>query len=185
MCRNLRIQSKIKQKDVAAAVGIRPSTYSNLESSQFRVVNVEKAWRLARFFGLDGEQADLFIAAHGKTELSDYAKNSRDRWQKRNTQRSKARRAEALERALIDLLAVTFSLAADDTQLCTCTFGGGSAGDPDRPCEVCSALGQLNLPAFESRDKSTAQLIELQARLDREAAARAAAKSADGQAAAP
>lgn len=167
MCRNLRVSRNLKQREVAEAIGISVSTYANMESSPWRVVSEEKVIRLANFYGLAQAVFDELLERWSKTELSEYGKQSRERWEKRNAQRSKAKRAAALERALIDVLAVTFEVSdSAGVPPCRCTFGG-------EVCEVCAALAILGAPPFTTTEAAVENLAALQRRIENEAAAAA------------
>lgn len=164
MCRNLRISRNFRQRRVAEAIGVKTSTYANLESSPYRVVGIEKAERIAEFYNLDQAARDELVARWSKTELSEFGKQSRERWEKRNAQRSKAKRAAALERCLIDVLAVLFANTnSDDVELCLCTFG-------EPLCEVCAALAILGAPAYTTLEAAVENLAALQRRIERDAA---------------
>lgn len=172
MCRTLRKEKGLKLREVADAVGIKSSTYGNVESSPFKVIGAEKVVKLIRLYGLPPDRAAELSAAWERVPLSEYGEKIRERWRKRNTQRSTAKRVPALEEALIELLFAQIGDHGDNS--CRCGFDGKLEGS-DRACEVCEALQVLGLPAFTSADKATEALQRMIGK--REAAREAKAAS--------
>lgn len=151
MCRTLRIKKGLKLREVAAAIGIAPSTYGNVESSRVKVIGSHRVSRLVELYSLSPGQAAELAAAWERTPLSDYGEKVRESWRKRNTQRSQIRRVPGLESALVELLFLQIADHGDDT--CRCGFDG-KLEDSDRACEVCEAMAALGLPAFTTADKA-------------------------------
>src|ERR1051325_9940880 len=100
MCRALRVQKGLKQREVAVAMGIKLSTYGNVESSRWKVVNRARAARLRAFYRRpprpvghnwvsavrcrrtprserkDGQKQTLIEARHGAMTASSYRSSS-------------------------------------------------------------------------------------------------------------
>jgi transcriptional regulator with XRE-family HTH domain len=143
LCRNLRIERGLKQREVAAQIGIELSTYGNLESSRFKVISDRRAEKLSKFYGLAGDAHDAFMAASQRCPLSPGGEIRRATWAKRNTQRAKAKSHDALKLALINLLGAHL-MALPDSDLCACEFGGAA-------CPTCAALESVGLPPFAAQ----------------------------------
>jgi transcriptional regulator with XRE-family HTH domain len=169
MCRDLRIRKGLKQREVAEHLGVRPSTYGNVESSPHKVIRREKAIRLAELYRLPPTGAAELLAAWDRCPLSAYSVRQRAHWEKRNLHRSKAKMHDRLQIALCELLGVHIA-AVPDEQVCVCVQDFVE----DSVCEVCTALELLGLDRFAgSRAATTGQLAALQDKLE---AARAAAQ---------
>jgi transcriptional regulator with XRE-family HTH domain len=157
LCRDLRIAHGLKQREVASGIGISPGAYGNLESSPFKVVRKDKAKKIAELYRLDVKASSDLMAAWERCPLSEGGEKRRAIWQQKNAQRSKAKRHDALEVALCEMLGVHIG-AMDEDKICVCEF----AGDP---CEVCAALGVLGLDPYSTRDNAITQLAKLQEKL--------------------
>lgn len=139
-CRNLRIERGLKQREVASAIGIKLSTYGNMESSRFKVISERRAEQLSGFYGIGKEDHDKMMDASRNCPLSPGGEIRRATWKKRNTQRSKAKGHDALKLALVNLLGAHM-MALPDSDLCSCEFGGAV-------CPTCAALESVGLPPF-------------------------------------
>lgn len=172
LCRELRISRNLKQRDVAAVIGVRPATYGNVESSPYKVVRQERVEALAKFYGLAQADRLRLLEAWEQTPVSPYSARQREQWAKQNLVRSKARNYERLQLALVETLAVLVTRDKDPDSLCYCEFGGGTAADPHRACELCSALEALGLDRWTTLDRTITQLSQLQDKLEAAAEAR-------------
>ena len=155
MCRALRVQKGLKQREVAVAMGIKLSTYGNVESSRWKVVNRDKAARLVAFYRLSPDDAAALLEAWDRCPLSPHAEKRKERWAKTNAYRSKARSHDGLKLSVVELLGLHL-MAMPDDQVCIC--------DADSVCSVCSALERVGLDRFTPlrRDRILARLVTLQ-----------------------
>lgn len=62
--RAYRAMADLKQKDLANAIGVNPSTMSHWESGDGQI-DLEKAWRIADFYGISLDQLAGRIAPAG------------------------------------------------------------------------------------------------------------------------
>lgn len=168
MCRELRVQKGLKQREVAEFIGVKLSTYGNVESAPHRVIREEKAARIAELYHLDPVRRAALILAWARTPLSEYSEKQRASWRRRSAYRSKAAGYDRLQASLVEM--VSFVLAvAPAGQLCTCGLDGKSESDSTRACELCTALEALGLPAFTTAEDATAQIAALHDKLHAEA----------------
>lgn len=158
MCRTLRIQKGLKQREVAEAIGVKGSTYGNVESSQWKVINRDRAAKLIGLYGLDPQRAALLLSAWDRCPISPGGEKRREFWKKRNELRSKARNHDPLKLALVELLGLHL-MAVPDAEVCACDFG--------QVCGVCNALERVGLPPFTpaDRDKIMTQLVKIREKL--------------------
>jgi len=140
ICRNLRIERALKQRQVAEAIGVKLATYGNLESSRFKVISDRRAEALSGFYGLSAEDHERLMLASAACPLSPGGEIRRATWAKLNTQRSKAKNHDALKLALVNLLGAHL-MALPDADLCSCEFGAAA-------CPTCAALESVGLPPF-------------------------------------
>jgi transcriptional regulator with XRE-family HTH domain len=165
MARSLRILHRKKQREVAAAIGIQPSTYGNLESSSFKIVRRERVDDLSRLYKLDAAQHEALVAAWEAAPISEYSKKQRDGWAKRNEARSKGRRLDMVQAALCDLLDAIVSSAAMGEpcpSTCACVAPDAFVDEPGRTCELCSAFHALGFPdGWVSSEVAGARIAEL------------------------
>lgn len=145
ICRNLRIAKGYKQREVAAAIGIELSSYSNVESSRWRTIGIRRVERLIGFYGLNAEQAGRVMSAWEACPLSPEGEKQLGLLAKRREYRAKARGHEPLRLALVELLGAHL-MALPDAEICTCEFG-------EPLCATCNALERLVLPAFSPADR--------------------------------
>lgn len=170
MCRELRIQHNLKQREVAERIGVKPSTYGNVESSAFKVIRAERVAKLIALYRLPPDRASAFSAAFERCPLSPYGEKQRKTWDRRNKMRSKAKNHDNLQYWLC-IVAGTIVTFFDEP--CACpkddeSFGGGQDDDP---CEVCGSMLALGLDSYTTKPAALEQLSALQAKLE---AARAA-----------
>lgn len=138
MCRNLRRDRGLKQREVAAAIGVELATYSNAESSRFKVIRDSRAETLSGFYGLGKEDHERLMALSRACPLSPGGEKRRAAWAKRNTLRAKAKSHDEIKLALVNLLGAHL-MALPDSDLCSCEFGGEA-------CPTCAALESVGLP---------------------------------------
>ena len=179
MCHNLRVQGRLKLRQVADAIGIAPSSAGNVEYSRFRVISDEKAARLADFYKLGPKTyptRDAFMAASAALPISEYTANQRERWKVGNEQRSKSRRYELLFEAVNNL--VCMHAAFGDP--CTCTPAVAESFDEPAvagvTCALCQACQAMGIPEGYGDSRVVLDRIgKLYAARDAKAAAKAAA----------
>jgi len=167
MARDLRVKKGLRQRQVAQLIGIAPSTYANLESSPNRVIREDRAELLAKVHGLCEAERMALMDAWRRAPLSEYALRQRDRWAARNKLRSKARNYDRMQLALVELLGLFIGFVPKPGSYCNCAFGGGTAEDPTRSCELCSALEALGfLGGFSDKDELVMRLSKMQDELE-------------------
>lgn len=156
--RGLRVSRGLRQRNVAEAVELSPSTIGNAESAPHRVLGRDAAVRLASFFKLNEADVASLLAAWEETPLSEYSIKQQEYWKKRNELRSKAKNHDPLKLALVELLGLHL-MALPDAEICACDFG--------TVCGVCAALERVGLPPFTpaDRDKILTQLVKIRERL--------------------
>lgn len=168
LCRNLRVNHKpyLKQREVAKAIGIAPSTYGNVESSMYMVVGQSAAHRIANFYELNGPDRDHLLAAWRKLPLSPYGEKRKKEFSRRNAMRSKAKLADKLKRSLAECLGLMLPQFSEvnEGKVCACAF------DSDELCEVCMALDNLGLDTYTTLDKAISDIAGLQSKLEAERA---------------
>lgn len=150
LCRELRVKNGLKQREVADAIGVKHSTYGNVESSRFKIIGSHKVAKLIKLYSLPPDQAAKLSAAWERVPLSQYGERAREMWRKRNLQRSLAKRVPALEDALVQVICLQIADHGDDT--CRCGFDGKLEGT-DRACEICEGLVALGLPTFTTAEE--------------------------------
>lgn len=158
-CRALRISKVLKQREVAAAIGVKLSTYGNVESSRWKVINRDKAMKLAAFYRLSPADTAALLTDWEACPLSPGGEKRREVWKRTNEFRSKARNHDKLKAALVDLLGVHL-MALPDAELCSCEFG-------EPTCPLCTSLERLGLDAYNpaDRERLLARLAKLQEQL--------------------
>lgn len=166
LCRALRNRKGLKQREVAVQIGIKPATYGNVESSRWKVIRRDRVPALAAALGATAEEASQLMDAWDRWPFSAYSERQRERWAKRNALRSKVRQHDVLQRSLIEVILLLIGVAPDPDSLCNCEFGGGTADDPSRSCELCEALEALGLDSYISRQRTIEQLLKLHDRLE-------------------
>jgi transcriptional regulator with XRE-family HTH domain len=169
------------QASLAAAIGVAPSTYGNVESSNYVIIREDRALALARYFGLDDIATSEFIAAWKELPVSDYAKSLRKSWAKKSELRGKVKAHDRMALCLTEIISLLFSVTGDPGTLCICEFDAGAfdtgpgtgkhPSDPTRPCELCYALQALGLEGWTFTEDVTAKLMALQEKLERKSAA--------------
>lgn len=154
LCRQLRTEKRLKQREVAEKIGIAASTYGNVESSPYKVVGLDKVERLINFYDIRGSQlaADL-RSSWERVPLSPYGEKQRKGWERRNRMRSKAKHHDRLMVSLVEVIGA-FLPHIPDREVCACSFGAPA-------CELCAALENLGLDGFASKDKTLDQLAKL------------------------
>jgi transcriptional regulator with XRE-family HTH domain len=158
MCRTLRIRKGLKQREVAAAIGVKNSTYGNVESSQWKVINRDRAAKLIGLYGLNPTMASQLLDAWDRCPISPGGQKRKEFWQKRNELRSKAKNHDPLKLALVELLGLHL-MAVPDNEVCACDFG--------TVCGVCSALARVGIDPFTpaDRDRILTQLVKIQEKM--------------------
>lgn len=174
MCRELRVNKRLKQREVAEGIGVKLSTVGNIESSPWKVVGIDKVNRMVEFFQLPPDRAAELRSAWERVPLSEYGAKQRESWQRRNKMRSKAKHYDKVQRSLAEVLGLAIEAMNHQYQgrVCTCAF------DRDELCEICMALDNLGLDTFTTLEKATSDLAALQDKL--ESARVAAAQNANG-----
>jgi hypothetical protein len=148
LCKTLREAAsprKLKHREVAAAIGIKTSTYGNVETSPYKVLGRDRVERLAELFGLEGAERAAFIAVWERCPLSPWGLRRRAHFERQRARRSISRHYPRLKLALIETLSLLLGVA-QGRSLCTCLFGGGTVYDTRRNCEFCEAVEALGIP---------------------------------------
>lgn len=173
MCRELRVQNRLKQREVAERIGVQASTYGNIESSPFKVVGAEKVSRMATMYRLTPDQFAALSDAWERCPLSPFSEKRRKIWQRRNKMRSKAKHHDRLFLSLLEVLGVFIPHLADE-DACTCGAGRPPEGSEfgweppayDERCEMCCALENLGLNPYTTRERVLDDLSKLQEKLE-------------------
>lgn len=165
MIRRLRKEKRYKHREVAKAIGISTGGYGNAECSPYKVIRRTRAETLAKFYDLDETSTLKLMKAWERCPLSPFGERRKVGFDKRNARRSRAKLADRIEFACLELCSLVLEYAPDDG-ICICTFEGVHPSDPDRPCEFCSAMLALGLDRFTTRDAAISQLAALQAKID-------------------
>lgn len=161
LCRELRMGRHLKQREVAQGIGVKPSTYGNIESSKWMVVGQERARVLAKFYDLDRDGTDRLIDAWHKLPLSPYGEKRRKTFARSNAQRSKARHHDKLMLSLCEVLGLLLPMVPEE-RICAC--------DLTSTCEVCAALENIGLTTFTNLPATIDALAKLQGKLELAAA---------------
>lgn len=158
MCRALRVEKGLKQREVALAIGVKLSTYGNLECSHWKVVGRDKAVRLIPLYDLSPDRSAVLLDAWERCPLSPHGEKRREQFKKTNEFRSKARNHDSLKLALVELLGLHL-MALPDAEVCACDFG--------TVCGVCAALERVGLGPFTpaDRDRILAQLVKIREKM--------------------
>lgn len=163
MVRDLRVAAGLRQRQCAEGVGIKPSTYANIESSTFRVIGEDRARRIAEFHKLNPERTDELMEYWQATPLSPFAEKRKEGWDRRNRLRYKAKHHDRVFGSLVEILGMLIMTTPED-QVCSCELDGNA-------CPVCTALDHVGLAAFDTQDKTLDRLARLTHRLAERAAA--------------
>ncbi len=160
MCRELRLERGLKQREVADLIGVKTTTYGNTESSEYKVVNRKRAALIAEVYGLDHHRTTSLLEAWDRCPLSPFGEKRKDYWEKLNRIRNKAKNHDPLKFATVGLLGIVL-MDRPDEQACSCAIDGSK-------CLVCYALERVGAtspftPA--DRDKILGQLSKISAEL--------------------
>lgn len=140
MFRALRVARHLSHKRAAELCELKTPTIGTIESSQYRVISTPRATFIAdRVFQLAGDERARFLALNDATPLSEFSERRREQWAKRNELRGKIRNYDTMRYAACEL-AMRFIQESPIGDVCRCDFGGGSYGDPTKPCEICFLL---------------------------------------------
>lgn len=162
--RTLRVVAGKKQWEVAKAMGLVESSYSNAESAKHKRVSRDVVLKLAAYFELDPVARDLFVADWEAMPASQFSANRSEGAKKRRAQADAARAAQDLKLSLVEVLARLLDVAPDPDELCSCAAPATDAefGAPPPPCEVCKALQRVGLTGWTSHDDVMAKLAKVQ-----------------------
>lgn len=151
------------QRELAAAIGVKESTYANAEASRHRRLRMERVVRLAKYHGLTRLEADELIAGWQAMPESEYNQRNAKSWAKRDERQGKLKNHDRLKLALLEMTTMLLTNVADPGSLCTCTevdmFAEGSSGEQ---CELCDALRLLGLTGWTTLDDVVAKLAAIQ-----------------------
>lgn len=167
MVRDLRIKKRLKQREVAEYIGVKLSTYGNVECSPHKVIGLDKVHRMIDLYGLTGDPAKSLIAAWEQVPLSEYGARLTKTWEKRARMRSKVKHYDRMMRSLAEVLGLSLQPLSDyyKGRVCSCSF------DREEPCEVCMALENLGLDRFTTIEAAQDQIARLQSKLEDQRAA--------------
>lgn len=163
MCRDLRLQSRLKQREVAVHVGLSPKAYANVESNNHKTMRLERVQKLAKLYQLDEASTATLVAAWEALPASEYNQRNAKPWAERQAAqavRGKAKNHDRLQIALLELATLFITSVDDPDSLCTCDFGEG------RACELCTALQVLGLRGYTTREEVISGLAALQEKVD-------------------
>src|SRR5262249_35489140 len=135
----------LRQREVAAALDIKPGTYACAESAAHVVFSRKRAEILCNFYDLAPEVRARVMAAWDACPLSPHGESRRKHWEKRNKLRSKAKNHDRIKLALVDLLGLRLMETPDD-QICSCDFGAPA-------CATCAGLEAVGAPQFTPADR--------------------------------
>lgn len=151
LCRQMRIDKRLKYREVASAIGVSTGTYGNIEGSPWRVIGEDRAKSIADFYQLDPAKRAGLLKAWSETPISNFSVERAEKWRQQNARRSAAKQLPVVRLALLEM--VFFCLTyTPEGELCRCGFDGKLEGS-DRSCEMCEALRALGLDAFTTREK--------------------------------
>ena len=71
LLRQLRIEARLTQEELAGAAGLSPRSVSDLERGINRTARKDTALLLAGALNLTGEVRELFVAARGRTQAAE------------------------------------------------------------------------------------------------------------------
>jgi transcriptional regulator with XRE-family HTH domain len=166
LCRDYRVAAKLRQREVANALGIATSSYGNVESVNRKTLSRDRAEQLANFYKLDEAARTDLLAAWDEMPVSEYSQRQADAYAARRAQRSKAREADRLKTALLEVVGLLISSVDDPGKLCACQAAqifDFSQGDTPAPCELCSALQLVGVSGgWTTHEEVVAKLAELQ-----------------------
>ncbi|HMG12898.1 MAG TPA: helix-turn-helix domain-containing protein [Gemmatimonadaceae bacterium] len=174
LCRQLRLEHGLKQREVAAVAGVAATTYGNVESSAFKVISRPRAERIANHYKLSPAQQTEFLAAWERCPLSAYGERRREGWARRDAVRAKLKQRDVMHMAFLEFIAYSIPHLPPSAQ-CRCEFGGGTSWDPTRNCDMCYALEAVGIPeGWEGPRRTMKRLSEIVTTLDLKFAAAAA-----------
>jgi transcriptional regulator with XRE-family HTH domain len=180
LCRQLRVENRLKQREVASAIGMKTSSYGNVESVNHKSLAVDRVHRLARFYQLDEAKTAELLAAWEELPASEYAQRQTKTFAERRAFRSKAANHDRLKVSLLELATLLITSCENPGALCTCEQATSEMladasffpdGSPDGvasstdslTCELCTALQLLGLPlGMTTRDEVITKLAEVQ-----------------------
>lgn len=147
MCRKLRVSKNLKQRQVADALGIRATSYGNVESLNRKALSLDRVHKIARFYSLSDEATAELVAAWEELPVSEYQQRLAVSYGKRKERRGKARNHDLLKASLLELATLLITSVDEPGELCTCEAPDLFADPPIEPvtCELCTALQLLGL----------------------------------------
>lgn len=165
MCRHFRVDRRLKQREVATAIGVKTSTYGNVEYSPHRVIREDRVHALSGFYKLDEPTHNRLMAAWRKLPLSEHGIKNQEMWKRKNAQRNRAKLCLSTQISLVEVLSVLLGSTPDPGSLCSCSFERSDA------CEICAAFEILGLPPYTTIERAVSQLERLAKKLEAERAA--------------
>lgn len=163
--RDLRVAAGKKQREVAVALRLTPSSYANAESANHKRISRERVDRLAKLYQLDDAQAAELVAGWEALPESEYNARQRTTYEKRKAFRSKARNHDRLKLALLEVTTQLVTTVADPETLCACPpvdMFADAPDEPPEPCELCNALRLLGLVGWTDLDDVVGKLAAAQ-----------------------
>jgi transcriptional regulator with XRE-family HTH domain len=168
LCRELRLARRLKQREVADAIGIKANSYGNVEVTNHKTINRERVLRLARFHELDEARTAELVAAWEELPESDYNKRQTKSFAQRREGRSKARNHDLLLVSLLEVTTLLVTSVPEGALLCACTADdadewGAAPESITESCELCTALERLGVAdGYTTRDEVIAKLAAVQ-----------------------
>lgn len=158
-CRELRVAKHLKQREVAAIIGVAVSTVGNLECSPYKVINRKKAFMLATHYRLTGEALSEFIGMWEACPLSPHGEERKEYWKRRNALKSKAKNHDPMKCGLVEAIGIIL-MDRSEADICSC--------DESEVCTVCYSLGRIGATTpytAADREKILGQLAKMREEL--------------------
>ena len=159
--RQLRVAANLKQREVAARIGMAESSYANAESSNYKRIRLDRVVKLAAFYQLDEPSRLELIAGWEALPESSYNRNMAKPWAERQAQRAKLKQVDKLRLALLEMTTRLIETVADPDTLCTCQPDASdflTERQDSVTCELCDALRLLGVSGWSSKESVIAQL---------------------------
>jgi transcriptional regulator with XRE-family HTH domain len=163
MCRELRVNARLKQREVAARIGIAVSSYGNVESNPHKTIRRERAERIGKLYELSAAMQAQLMAAWEAQPVTEYSQKQRESWSSKHSTRSKVKNHDRMKLGLLEMTTLLITNVADPGALCTCSevdmFAEDSSG---QQCELCDALRLLGLTGWTTMEEVVAKLAAVQ-----------------------
>lgn len=159
--RELRVENRLSQKQVAEAVGVLEPTYANAESSRTRRLRGDRVQALAKFYALDEAKTAELVAGWKAMPESEYNKRNSKSWAERDEKKGKLKRHDPLCLSVIELAIMLVTSVETPGSFCDCEF------DSDTSCKLCTALQLVGLRGWTTREDVIEKLAAAQEKLEK------------------